>query len=175
MAGIILSAILSDTLLLKSPTTTRKDRVLAHKLAKAAKINLYNYGREMLEAGCDIINHSANKIILTDFKNYSEHGQKVGVGQAPVIGFEKALKRRKELLEELNRIQKKNYLAVMLMVTDVLAGNTYFFFSGEEERISHFFHKKVEKIPGTEGGFFYLPKVVSRKKQVQPLALELLR
>lgn len=175
MAGIILSAILSDTLLLKSPTTTRKDRVLAHKLAKIAKVNLYKYGREMLEAGCDIINHSANKIILTDFKTYSEHGKKVGVGQAPVIGFDKALKRKREILGELNRVQKKNYLSVLLMITDVLAGDTYLFFTGEDDKIQNIFHKKAEKIHGLNGGIIFLPKVVSRKKQIQPRAMELLK
>ena len=69
MAAMLLSALLSDTLALKSPTTTRKDKALARKLAKIAKINLKKYSKQMLEAGCDTEKHTANQIVLTDFKN----------------------------------------------------------------------------------------------------------
>jgi len=174
MAGIMLSAIISDTLLLKSPTTIRKDRVLARKLAKIAKVNLKKYGKEMLEAGCDLVQHSANKIILTDFKTYRHGQKKVGIAQAPMIGFEKIMEKKKELLKELNRLQKRNYEALFLMATDILAGNTYLFFAGNEDKIKRAFKKKVEHIEGLDGGIMYLRKVVSRKKQVQPKALKLL-
>ena len=175
MAGIILSAILSDTLLLRSPTTTAKDRAMAHRLAKIAKVDMYKYGKQMLEAGCDIIKHSANKMILNDLKTYSEHGKKLGIGQVPVIGFEKVMKRKAELLKELHRLQQRNYTSLWLMITDVLAANSYLLFVGEEERMAELFHKKIEKIKGVPGGMIYLPKVVSRKKQVQPVGLGLLK
>ena len=174
IAGLALSAILSDTLLLKSPTTTPKDRVLARKLAKVARVNLEKYGKELLEAGCDLINHSVNKVILTDFKTYRKGSRKIGVGQVPVIGFKKAMDRKEELLKELVRLQKRSYLALFLMVTDVLAGGTYLFFSGDEGEIKPLFKKKIEKIPGLDGGIIYLPRVVSRKKQIQPNLLKLL-
>jgi manganese-dependent inorganic pyrophosphatase len=175
MAGLALSAILSDTLLLKSPTTTPKDKVLAKKLAKIAKVNLQKYGREILEAGCDTIKHKANRIILTDFKTYRKGSVKVGVGQAPVIGFETIMGRKEELLKELNRLQKRNYKALFLVVTDVLATNSYLFFAGDEKRIKPLFKKKIEHIESIEGGIIYLPNMVSRKKQIQPKALELLK
>lgn len=174
MAAMMLSALLSDTLILRSPTTTRKDRVLARKLAKIARVDIQKYGKQMLEAGCDIIKHSANKIILTDFKDYKKGSKKVGVGQAPAIGFEKIMARKKELLKELARLRKKNYEAIFLIVTDVLGANSYLFFSGKDEKVKKIFRKKVERIEGVDGGYFYLPKVVSRKKQVQPKVLELL-
>ncbi len=174
MAGVILSAILSDTLLLKSPTTTAKDRVLARKLAKIARVNLQKYGHEMLESGCDAMKHSANKIILTDFKTYRQGTRKVGVGQAPVIGFDKIMERKEELLKELVRLQKKTYRAMFLMVTNIIAGNTYLFFAGDETKIKNLFKKKVENISGLDGGIIYLRKVVSRKKQIQPKVLKLL-
>ena len=175
MAGIILSAILSDTLLLRSPTTTAKDRAMAHRLAKIAKVDMYKYGRQMLEAGCDIIKHSANKMILNDLKTYSENGKKLGIGQVPVIGFEKVLKRKAELLKELHRLQQRNYTSLWLMITDVLAANSYLLFVGEEEKTAELFHKKMETGHGAPGGMIYLPKVVSRKKQVQPVGLGLLK
>ncbi len=175
VAGLALSAILSDTLLLKSPSTTAKDRILAKKLAKIAKVNLEKYGKEMLEAGCDAVKHKANRIILTDFKTYRKESKKVGVGQASVIGFEKIMKRKEELLKELCRLQKRSYDAMFLMITDIIATHTYLFFVGDEKRIQPLFKKKVEHIPGLDGGIIYLPKVVSRKKQIQPKVLELLR
>ncbi len=174
MAGLILSAILSDTLLLKSPTTTPKDRALVRKLAKIAQVDIQKYGKQILEAGCDLINHTVKKIVLSDFKTYSNKGKKVGIGQVPVIGFEKALKKKKELLQELIAIKKRNYLATFLMITDILSTNSYLLFSGEEEKVSKLFNKKIEKIEGLEGGIIFLPKVVSRKKQVQPKIIKLI-
>ena len=175
IAGLALSAILSDTLLLKSPSTTAKDKVLAKKLAKLAKVNLEKYGKEMLESGCDAVKHKANRIILTDFKTYRKERKKVGIGQAPIIGFDKIMQRKEEILKELCRLQKRNYEALFLMITDVLATNTYLFFAGDEKRIKPLFKKKIEHIEGLKGGIIYLPKVVSRKKQIQPKALELLK
>ena len=171
----MLSAILSDTLLLKSPTTIPKDRVLAKKLAKVAKVSLQKYGNEMLEAGCDAIKHSANKIILTDFKTYRKERRKIGISQAPVIGFKKIMERKEELLKELSRLQKKNnYVAMFLMITDIIAGDSYLFFAGNESKIKPLFKKKVERIGDLKGGIIFLKKVVSRKKQVQLKVLELL-
>ncbi len=174
MAAMMLSAIISDTLLLKSPTTISKDRSLARRLAKIAKVNLKKYGKEVLESGCDTMKHSANKIILTDFKTYRHGTRKVGIGQAPVINFKKIMERKEEILKELVRLQKRNFVALFLMVTDVLAGHTYLFFAGNVEKVKKIFGKKVEEISGLDGGIIYLRKVVSRKKQVQPKVLRML-
>ncbi|PIN76651.1 manganese-dependent inorganic pyrophosphatase [Candidatus Woesearchaeota archaeon CG10_big_fil_rev_8_21_14_0_10_36_11] len=175
IAGLMLSAILSDTVLLKSPTTIPKDCILARKLARIARVDIQKYGRAMLEAGCDVLNHTSRQLILGDFKTYRHGDIKVGVGQVPVIGFTKIMKRKKELLQTLIYYQKRNYKATFLMVTDVIATNTYLFFAGDEDKVQKLFHKKVEKVDGLSGGIIYLPKVVSRKKQVQPKVLELLK
>lgn len=175
IAGLLLSAILSDTLLLKSPTTTKKDHLLAKKLAKIAGVDIKTYGHKMLEAGCDIIKHSANKMILNDFKTYHESDLKAGIGQIPVIGFNKILNRKKELLKELNHIKKKNYKAIFLIITDIVEANSYLFFVADKDQVSSLFKKKIETIPGLEGGIIYLPHVVSRKKQIQPQVLQLLK
>ena len=170
-AGLILSAILSDTLLLKSPTTTPKDRTWARKLAKIARVNIQKYGREMLEAGCDIQNHSVNKLILTDFKTYQAHGHKVGIAQIPVIGFKDIMKRKTKLLQELARLKKKgNYHSLFALVTDVLQANSYLFYEAQEQEVKKKFRKKV-----VEPGVMFLPKVVSRKKQVQLKVLGMLK
>jgi len=170
----MLSALLSDTLLLKSPTTTTKDRSLAKKLARIARVNLQKYGHEMLESGCDTMKHSANKIILTDFKTYRKGTKKIGVGQAPVIGFDKIMERKEELLKELIRLQKRSYDAMFLMVTDIVDSNSYLFFAGDENKIKPLFRKKVETLNNLEGGIIFLKKVVSRKKQIQPKVLKLI-
>ncbi|MBT4935606.1 manganese-dependent inorganic pyrophosphatase [Candidatus Woesearchaeota archaeon] len=175
IAGLIVSAILSDTVLLKSPTTIPKDRVLVRKLAKIARIDIQKYGHAMLEAGCDVLNHTARQLILGDFKTYRHGDTKVGVGQVPVIGFDTIMERKEELLRALVQYQKRNYIATFLMVTDVIATNTYLFFAGDEEKVKKLFHKKIEKFAGLSGGIMYLPKVVSRKAQIQPKVLKLLK
>ncbi|MBT3450499.1 manganese-dependent inorganic pyrophosphatase [archaeon] len=175
MAALMLSALISDTLLLKSPTTTVKDRVLARKLAKIARVNIEKYGKELLNSGCDLVNHSANKIILTDFKTYRKGTKKVGVGQIPVIGFTKIMKKKEIILKELNRLMKKNnYEALFLIATDVVDVESHLFYAGNEEKIKKLFHKKIIKLDKIDGGYMYLKKIVSRKKQVQPKVLELL-
>ena len=171
IAGLILSAILSDTLLLKSPTTTPKDRTWARKLAKIAKVNIQKYGKEMLKAGCDISKHSVNKLILTDFKTYQSRGHKVGIAQIPVIGFQEILKKKKELLKEMTRLKTKgHYHSLFTMITDVLEGNSYLLFIAKEVEVKKKFRKKV-----LEPRIMYLPKVVSRKKQVQLKVLQMLK
>lgn len=171
MAGILLSAILSDTLLLKSPTTTPKDKILAKKLAKLAKVNIGTYGKEMLKAGCNIVKHSVNKLILTDFKTYTSRGHKVGIGQIPVIGFKEILKKKPELLKEMRRLKiKGNYHSLFVMITEVIEGNSYLLFIAKETEVKNKFRKKI-----LEEGMIYLPNVVSRKKQVQLKVLEMLK
>ena len=85
------------------------------------------------------------------------------------------MERKEERLKELSRLQKKNnYVAMFLMITDIIAGDSYLFFAGNESKIKPLFKKKVERIGDLKGGIIFLKKVVSRKKQVQLKVLELL-
>lgn len=170
MAGLILSGILSDTVLLNSPTTTYKDKILARRLAKIANVDIESYGRKMLEVGCDLINHSANKIIVTDFKTFGDYSHRAGIGQIMVVDTNTALKRKDELLKEMERIAKKKHFAyIFLMITNILTLQTNLLVVGDIKKV-----KKVFKRPIKEN-MVILPNTVSRKKQIQPKVLNLLK
>ena len=171
MAGLMLSAILSDTILLNSPTTTSKDRKLAKKLAEIAEVNLNEYGRDLLEAGCDLITHSPKKILNSDFKKYGSKSKKIGVAQVNVADTRVALKKKKALLKQMDKQRiEGDYQYILLMVTNIISLQTDLLISGEDMNpISKRFRKKVEH------NMMILPDVVSRKKQLQPKMLKLIK
>jgi manganese-dependent inorganic pyrophosphatase len=171
MAGLMLAAILSDTMLLNSPTTTRKDRALARKLAKIAGLNIHKFGRALLEAGCDLINHSPRKIILTDFKSYGEKGRRAGIGQVNVADSRIALKKKKAILKEMDRLRRKySYRYIFLMITNIVSLQTDLLVSADDlDAVAKVFKKKVEH------NTILMPHTVSRKQQVQPQVLELMK
>ena len=170
MAGLMLSALISDTILLNYPTTTRKDRALARKLADIAGVNLHKYGRRMLEAGCDLINHSPRKILLTDFKTYGDRSKRAGIAQVNIADTRIAFHKKKALLREMDKIRKKNeFRYIFLMITNIVSLQTDILISGDDlEPVKKIFKKKIEH------NLMILPKTVSRKKQVQPKVLELM-
>lgn len=165
-AGLLLSAILSDTILLRSPTTTKKDRALVRRLGELAKVNPEIYGRKMLEAGCDIIKHSAKQILETDFKSYG----KIGIGQISIANTKDALHRRHELLTEMSKKAKtEKYDHIFLMITNIISLQTdMLVISKDYNKVSKLFKKEITN------NTIVLPKVVSRKAQVQPIVLKLI-
>lgn len=171
MAGVMLSALLSDTIMLNSPTTTRKDRTLAKRLAEIAGVNLHRYGRKMLEAGCDLINHSPRKIILTDFKTFRKDKTKIGIGQVNVADTRVAFHKKHSIFLEMEKLRKKHdFKYIFLMITNIVSLQTDLLVSGDDlAPVRKVFKKKMEN------NMMILPKTVSRKKQIQPKALELLK
>ncbi len=169
MAGLILSGILSDTILLNSPTTTRKDREWVRRLAKIAGVDYKKYGRKMLKEGCDLIRFSPNKILLTDFKTFAKGDKKAGVGQITVTSTIDALHKRHVLLNEMDRIRmKKNFKYVFLMITNIITLQTDLLISGDLDKVKKIFRKPINN------NTIVLKNVVSRKKQVQPYVLKLI-
>jgi len=164
-AGLLLSAILSDTILLKSPTTTTKDRILIKKLAKIANINIKKYGKQMLKSGCDIINHSAKKILETDFKIY----KKIGIGQILIIDTEIALRRKYDLLKEMNKkLKSEKFDHIFLMITNILSLETNLLIVSKNlKKVAKVFKKEIIN------NVIFLPNTVSRKAQIQPIVLKL--
>ena len=168
-AGLLLSGILSDTLLLKSPTTTRPDREAVRQLSRIAGVDYRSYGIDMLRAGCDIVKHSPERIITADLKEYRE-GILVAVAQMPVIGMSSVAPLRSKLLAEMREISKKRkYRLFVLMITDILKRNTELLFVGDAGIVQKAFRGK----PGPDS--LFLKGVVSRKKQVQPAILKAIR
>ena len=164
IAGLMVSGIISDTLLLTSPTTTDIDRMALEDLSKIAGIDYEKYGMEMFKAGSSTKGRTISEIIYGDFKNFNVEGQKLGIGQISTMSTEEILDKKNEFIEALNNIAKnENYAGIALFVTDILKNGSYIFFNESSLTLfeGSFGIKEME-----EGHF--LEGVVSRKQQIVP-------
>lgn len=162
MAGLLLSAIISDTLLLKSPTCTEEDVEAAHELAQIAGVNLEDYGLEMLKAGTDLAGKSAAELITLDSKEFTMGGQKVEIAQINVINTEDVYENQADIEEAMQKvIEEKDLSLFLLVVTDILNNDSEALALGNASR-------NVEKAFGASlrDNRALLKGVVSRKKQV---------
>ena len=164
IAGVMLSGIISDTLLLASPTTTELDKQVAKDLANIAEVDLYKYGKELLKSGVSNDGLTINEIVYKDFKSYVTGEVKFGIGQVFTTDFKEYSDRLNEYVDELNHIADNNdYKVVCLFVTDILENNSYLLFNdGAKEYLNDAYElsdiKEGEKLMG----------VISRKKQMVP-------
>ncbi|MDN5325435.1 MAG: manganese-dependent inorganic pyrophosphatase [Moorella sp. (in: firmicutes)] len=171
VAGVLCAAILSDTLLFKSPTTTQVDKELAAWLADIAGLDVANFGREMFRAGSSLRGRSGREIILEDFKSFNFGSNRVGIGQIEIIDPDTLPVGRDELQAELEKLQaEKQYDLVVLMVTDLMRNGTELLFAGPQGRAVEL---AFNVTPGEKSVF--LPGVMSRKKQVVPPLRRLLQ
>lgn len=162
-AGLMMSGIISDTLLLTSPTTTEVDKEALEELSKIAGVNYREYGMEMFKAGSSMEGKSISEIIHGDFKNFMVDNQKVGIGQVSTMSTEEIMSKQDEFISELNEEAEEGYKAIALFVTDILKNGSYIFFNDKAKEIfSNSFG--VENI---EQGHFF-EGLVSRKKQIVP-------
>lgn len=168
MAGIMLSAIISDTLMFKSPTCTEQDKITAERLAKIAGIDLYEYGYKMLEAGTDIGEYTADEVINIDSKDFKNGELKITISQINSSNIDEVFKRKAELEKAIEKkITEENIDLYVFVVTDILEASSKVIVLGN--RIDIFekaFH--TELIANTT----YLKGVVSRKKQILPALIE---
>ena len=170
MAGIMLSGLISDTLLLQSPTTTPKDKAVARELAKIAGLDLKAYGIEMLGSGVSIDNKTANDIVFKDYKTYKVGEHRIAVGQVFTTDYELFKPRQAELIEELNRqANNQDYKVCALFVTNFLTNNSYLLFSDESKK----YLELAYGVEDMEQGHL-LKGVVSRKKQMVPNIMEII-
>ena len=167
IAGIMLSAILSDTLILKSPTTTEKDKIAVEALANIAGLNYQEYGVEMFKAASSIKGMSINDVIFQDFKSFNVGNTKLGIGQVMTLDYEEIDKNKEAYINELNEIANDNYMAVVIFVTDIIKNGSYILCNESALDIVReaYGNDKIEQ--GT-----YLDGFVSRKKQMLPSLLE---
>ncbi|KAF1679178.1 manganese-dependent inorganic pyrophosphatase [Veillonella sp. R32] len=167
IAGLLLSAIISDTVLFRSPTCTPKDVETAKKLATIAGVDLEAYGLEMLKAGADVSDFSDEKIVRTDMKEFSANGQVFTIGQLSTMNAEEVLTRKPALLKALEELRAaNNYVASYIMVTDILKESTNLLFAGDVEAIV----KAAFGVEPKEQEVF-LANTLSRKKQIVPQIL----
>ena len=165
IAGIMLSAIISDTLLLKSPTTTDEDKKAVKALAEIADVDYEKYGLEELKAGTNIASKSEEDLIDLDAKSFDLNGKTVRVAQINVVDLPEAMERKNAFLKAMNAASaSKNYDLFMLLITNVLDSDSTALVTGSDEAIAAF-EKAFGKVADSE---ISLPGVVSRKKQVVP-------
>ncbi len=168
IAGLLLSAIISDTLLLKSPTTTPVDVMTAEELAIVAGVSLDEYGLNMLKAGTNISSKSAEEIINDDAKSFPMGKELVRIGQVNVVDVNDVLDRKDEMLEEMRKqTRENNYDLFVLMITDIVENNSVAIVDGPAYRHFEMAFNKPIQLNTVE-----LENVVSRKKQVVPQLTE---
>lgn len=171
IAGLLLSAILSDTVLFRSPTSTQQDKDAAEKLAAIAGVDINGYGMDMLKAGANVSDLTPDQIAANDMKEFSGGGKTFTVSQVQVMDTSDLLAQKQVLLNALEKMRaEKNYDASFLMITSIIDEATNFIFAGNMEQIvSKAFAKDVLDKE------VYLPKVMSRKKQIIPQLLDALK
>lgn len=164
-AILMASAIISDTLLLKSPTTTEHDKKALEELGKIASIEIEKYGLEMLKAGTDLDNFSEEELINLDAKVFEKNGKRNVIAQVNTVSIEDVMKRQ-ETLEKAIRaeIEDRNLSLFVFAITDILNSNSEIIVIGEnaDEIIEKAFGKKLQNNRA------FLEGVVSRKKQILP-------
>ncbi len=168
MAGIMLSAIVSDTLLFKSPTSTEQDKFIAGKLSDIAGIDMYDYGYRMLKAGTNLDGYTAEQIINTDSKPFDKNGVKFVISQINSADVDSVLEKQNELETAIaSEIVNNNLDCYVFMVTDILNASSKAIVLGNKKDI-------FEKAYNTKlfNNTAVLDGVVSRKKQVLPKILE---
>ena len=164
IAGLLLSAIISDTVLFKSPTCTPKDKAAAERLADIANVDLNTYGLEMLKAGSSTGNMSPMEIVRNDLKEFTIGAYRVIVSQTSVMDTKEIMAKEDELLTAMKAIcDTEGFDLSLVMITDILEEATYLLFTGSPRTlIGEAFRKD------TSGTHLYLPGVMSRKKQIIP-------
>ncbi|WP_196604760.1 putative manganese-dependent inorganic diphosphatase [Pectinatus haikarae] len=168
IAGLMLSAIISDTVLFKSPTCTPHDKETAEALAQIAEVDVNKYGMELLKAGSDVAGMTALEIVKNDMKEFQIGDRRVIVSQTSVMDSEDILKRKDELLKNMKQVcEKDNYDMCLVMITNILEEATNLLFVGEPKTLIGEAFKN-----DASDNIIYLPGVMSRKKQIIPQLTE---
>ena len=162
MAGLMVSAILSDTVMFKSPTCTKRDIAMAERLSKIAGLSIEEISQVLFSSsGTD---KSIEQLIRSDFKEFHIAGQKLGVGQITCIDSTSFMNRKSEFLETMFMMTEKNgYDYLLLMITDILKEGSHLLYLGDEDTIRYAFSAEASD------NEVYLPGVMSRKKQIIPM------
>jgi manganese-dependent inorganic pyrophosphatase len=164
-AGLLLAGILSDTLKFTSPTTTKDDKEVAKVLAKASKENIDELSQKMFDAKSDISGISAEEIVATDYKEFKTAETDFAIGVHETTCPQRVLALKEDIFPALRRLKKKRKMDLLFFaLIDILKKNSTFFLLGEKEKkVAQKVFKKKEK-----DNLIFLPRVVSRKKQILP-------
>lgn len=164
VAGLMLSGILSDTLILSSPTTTDLDKEAVLVLSKIAEVDYNEYGLDMLKAGSSLKGKTYEEVLYTDYKTYPVGDKRIGLGQLSTTNPDEILEVMNDYVDLLNEVADANdYYLVCLFVTDIISKGSYVLYSKRAEDILRKVYKNDQLTEGT-----FLEGVVSRKKQILP-------
>lgn len=171
IAGLLLSAVISDTVLFRSPTCTDADKDAAKKLAAIAGVDIEAYGMEMLKAGANVSDLTPDEIAHNDMKEFTGGGKTFTISQVQVMDTTDLLNQKKVLLSALDKMRESHsYDASFLMITSIIDESTNLIYAGNmDDVVASAFQKDVLDKE------VYLPKVMSRKKQVVPPILDALK
>lgn len=164
MAGLMLSGILSDTLILTSPTTTDYDKEAVRILSNIAGVDYKKYGMEMLKAGSSLRGKTRAEVLYTDYKTYPVLDKRIGLGQITSLSVDEILSDKEAYIDLLNDTADANdYYFVALFITDIIRKGSYVIYSNRAQDVLRGAFKNENLTQGT-----FLKGVVSRKKQVLP-------
>jgi manganese-dependent inorganic pyrophosphatase len=167
---ILLSGILSDTIIFRSPTCTETDHEMAAWLGEIAGVDPEEYGMEMFRASSAVAGLDDNALIRTDMKEFSERSARFSVSQIEVVEFGEIRERSASLLKQLEQMQKENgYLFSAMMVTNIVAGDSLLLSAGDTSIMAE------TGFPETGPGIRQAVGIISRKKQLLPLLLGIVK
>ena len=162
MAGMMAAAIISDTVMFKSPTCTSRDIRMAERMARIANVSLDELGKTIFSASLG--NKSAEELLFTDYKEFHIAGHDLAVAQITCVDSPSMLQRKEEFLKPMREVaRKQEFSMVLLMLTDVLLEGTQLVYVGDDETIRQAFNASPKD------NTVFLPKIMSRKKQVIPM------
>lgn len=163
IAGILLGGVLSDTVLLKSPTTTSRDINIVKWLEEKSGLDHVEFGKEIFAATSSLKKQSPYNVVNGDYKTFITKDKKFGVGQVETIGFDEFYHEKNNLMRELAKIKDEKGLCLSaLLITDIVWGTSLLLTVGDDKVLEYFDYPKVEV------NLYELKNVLSRKKQVVP-------
>ena len=169
IAGALLSGILSDTLILKSPTATLKDVLAVEELSKIAEVDYHEYGINLLKAGTSLDGMSKEDVIYQDYKLFTINDKKFSIGQYFTMNFDEIESELDEYVKVLDRIAEvNNFTLAALYVTDIIKDGSYVIYNTKGKNIIDIAYNK--DVP--EG--FFIEGCISRKKHIVPLIMPIL-
>ena len=162
MAGMMAAAIISDTVMFKSPTCTDRDIRAAERMARIANVSLEELGKEIFSASME--RRSAEELLFADYKEFHIAGHDLAVAQITCVDSPAMLERKEEFLKLMEKnVERKQFSMMILMLTDVLLEGSQLLFLGDDETIHQAFGVQPKD------NVVFLPHIMSRKKQVIPM------
>ncbi|MBT3463383.1 manganese-dependent inorganic pyrophosphatase [archaeon] len=162
---LMLCAMLSDTVILKSVTTTKRDKKYVEDISQELEIDYKEIGMEMFKAKAQISNKTADEIIHNDFKNFDFNAGKFGIGQIETPDLTDVVARADEIKSKMQElVESEGYHSMIIMLTDIIeVGSKLLVVSKDENKIAEIFNTTID-----DGLSEFLPSVMSRKKQIMP-------